>query len=43
MANLFPLPSFMCGRTENEDHPVRMMFGVHSFCSCFVGESASYI
>ena len=34
----------MCGRrTENEDHPVRIMFGVHSFCSCFVGESAGYV
>ena len=27
----------MCGRRAgNEDHPVRIMFGVHYFCSCFV-------
>ena len=33
----------MCGRrTENEDHPV-IMFGIHSFCSYFIGESASYV
>ena len=47
MANLFPLPLFLfCivhvwRRTENEDHPVRIMFGV--FCSCFVGVSAVYV
>ena len=33
----------MWRKTENEDQPVRMTFGVHSFCSCFVGESAGYV
>ena len=33
----------MCARrTENEDHPV-IMFGIYSFCSYFIGESAGYV
>ena len=30
-----PVGRGLYGRTENENHPVRLMFGVHSFCSCF--------
>ena len=27
----------MCRRMiGNEEHPVRIIFGVHSFCSCFI-------
>ena len=26
----------MCRRTGNEKHPLRIIFGVHSFCSCFI-------
>ena len=32
----FDSVQFMCRRTGNEEHPVRIMFDVHSFCSCFI-------
>ena len=33
----FDSVQFMCRRrTENEEHPVRILFGVRSFCSCFI-------
>ena len=33
----FDAVQFMCRRrTGNEKHPLRIIFGVHSFCSCFI-------
>ena len=33
----FDSVQFMCRRRiGNEEHPVRIIFGVHSSCSCFI-------
>ena len=32
----FDAVQFMCRRTGYEKHPLRIIFGVHSFCSCFI-------